>query len=311
MTGMPGLLIAVLIIGAQILLPCYLAYETWRGASETRSAWCLSTVASAAYIGLVFLTGRWDLIGYYLRFVVPALFLAAAVAGYVRARVLPWSIDGQPGKRTALMGSIGSLVLFSGLLLHAVRGLGYDGEPVHLAAPLRGGAFYVGQGGDSPLVNYHNTHATQRYAMDILELNGAGMRAASLYPSNLGRYRIFGRTVHSPCDGTIVATRDGLADNIPPRSDRDTPPGNHVIVACHGVRVLLAHLQNGSVSVQPGSSVSSGDIVGRVGNSGNTSEPHLHVHAVRGGSDNTASTGIPVPILFDGTFAVRNTILGD
>ena len=192
-----------------------------------------------------------------------------------------------------------------------MRGFWYDGEPVHLSSPLRDGAFYVGQGGDSPLVNYHNTHATQRYAMDILELNDAGTRAASLYSADLDRYVIFGRAVYSPCDGTIVAAVDGLVDNIPPRSDRRAPAGNHVVVACHGVDVLLAHLQRGSVSVQPGASVAPGDVVGRVGNSGNTSEPHLHVHAVRGGTDGAGATGTPVPILLDGTFAVRNTILSE
>jgi hypothetical protein len=160
-------------------------------------------------------------------------------------------------------------------------------------------------------VNHHNTHAPQRYAMDILELNDAATRAASLYSADLKRYAIFGRAVHSPCDGTIAITVDGLVDNIPPRSDRRTPPGNHVVVACHGVRVLLGHLQHGSVSVQPGASVTPDDVVGRVGNSGNTSEPHLHVHAVRGGTDGAASTGTPVPILFDDTFAVRNTILSE
>ena len=197
--------------------------------------------------------------------------------------------------------------MFAGLLVYAARGFWYDGEPVRLSSPLRGGAFYVGQGGNSPLINYHNTHATQRYAMDILELNDAGTRAASLYPADLERYVIFGRAVRSPCDGTIVAAVDGLADNIPPRRTATHPTGNHVVVACHGVRVFLAHLQRGSVSVQPGASVAAGDVVGRVGNSGNTSEPHLHVHAVRGGWH--GAPGTPVPILFDGTFAVRNTVL--
>jgi branched-subunit amino acid transport protein AzlD len=303
--------IAVFVLVIQLVLPCYLAYDVWRSKNETRWAWCLRAAASAAFIGLLFVTGRWDVVGYYLRFLLPTLFVIAAVMGYVRARGVPWLVNGRPGAMMSLIGSIVSLALFAALLVYAVRGFRHDGEAVRLSSPLRGGTFYVGQGGDSPLINYHNTHATQRYAMDILELNDIGTRAASLYSGELERYVIFGRPVRSPCDGRIVTAVDGLVDNAPPETDRAQPTGNHVVVACHSVRVFLAHLQRGSVAVQPGASVASGDIVGRVGNSGNTSEPHLHVHAVRGGTDGTAHADVPVPILFDGTFAVRNTILGE
>lgn len=302
--------IAVLIVGTQLLLPCYLAYSVWRSSSETRWHWCLRAAAFAAFLALLVVTGRWDVVGYSLRFVVSALFAVAVVAGYVRVRGVPWLVNGRPGTVTPLISSAVSLLLFSGMLVSAARGFWYDGEPVRLSSPLRGGAFYVGQGGDSPLINYHNTHATQRYAMDILELNDRGSRAAALYSADPSRYVIFGRSVHSPCAGTVVAAEDDLADNSPPQRDRSKPSGNHVVVSCRGVRVLLAHLQRGSVSVQAGASIESGDVIGRVGNSGNTTEPHLHVHAERRGVDGTADAGTPVPILFDGTFAVRNTVLG-
>jgi hypothetical protein len=310
MTGMwSSVPIAVLVIVIQFVLPCYLAYDVWRSGNETRWAWCLRASASAAFFALLFVTGRWDVVGYYLRFLLPALFVIAVAAGYVGARRVPWLVDGRPGAATSLISSVVSVMLFGGLLVYALRGFCYDGAPVRLSSPLRDGAFYVGQGGNSPLINYHNTHATQRYAMDILELNDIGTRAAALYSADLDRYVIFGHPVSSPCDGIIVASVDGLADNPPPQRDRANPTGNHVVVACHGVRVFLAHLRRGSVSVRPGTSVASGDVVGRVGNSGNTSEPHLHVHAVRGGSADTAGAGTPVPILVDGSFAVRNSIL--
>jgi hypothetical protein len=85
-----------------------------------------------------------------------------------------------------------------------------------------------------------------------------------------------------------------------------TTPGTQT---ARGV-IKLAHLQRGSVTVQPGDAIAAGEIVGRVGNSGNSSEPHLHVHAVR---EDPASPGTetPVPILVDDAFPVRNTILAD
>ena len=145
-----------------------------------------------------------------------------------------------------------------------------------------------------------------------MALNAAGLRARGLMPTDLDRYAVFGRDVHSPCTGTVVETRDGLADLVPPATDRENPAGNHVVLRCTGttptVDVLLAHLQRGSVAVEPGAPVSAGRLLGRVGNTGNTSEPHLHVHAVLTGSGGVLD-GEGVPISFDGRFLVRNSLM--
>lgn len=140
----------------------------------------------------------------------------------------------------------------------------------------------------------------------MVELDALGLRAHGIYPTVLERYVIFGRTVHSPCDGTVTTMVDGLPDQVPPAMDRNNPAGNHLVIACQDVNVLLAHLHAGSIVVRSGDRVTRGQPLGRVGNSGNTSEPHLHIHAVRAGSGD-GLTGDGVPILFDGTFAVRNT----
>jgi hypothetical protein len=77
------------------------------------------------------------------------------------------------------------------------------------------------------------------------------------------------------------------------------------------VDVELAHLRQGSVAVEAGARVREDEVLGKVGNTGNTSEPHLQVHAVRTGSG-TTHDGEGVPIRFDGRFLVRNSlILGD
>jgi len=81
-----------------------------------------------------------------------------------------------------------------------------------------------------------------------------------------------------------------------------------VFLECNGIEILLAHLEQGSVMVQPGDRVAQGQQVGAVGNSGNTSEPHLHIHAQRGGSDEAFLDGAPVPILFDGRYMVCSEI---
>lgn len=80
------------------------------------------------------------------------------------------------------------------------------------------------------------------------------------------------------------------------------------MIACPGARVLMAHMQKDSLTVRAGDAVTTEQVVGRVGNSGNTSEPHLHIHAFRDG-DWDVFEGEGVPMLFEEHFPVRNTLI--
>ena len=77
------------------------------------------------------------------------------------------------------------------------------------------------------------------------------------------------------------------------------------MLACGTARILLAHFQKGSIEVAEGALVQEGQPLGRVGNSGNSSEPHLHIHAYLGNGD--FDEGIGVPITFSGRFLVRGS----
>ncbi len=89
------------------------------------------------------------------------------------------------------------------------------------------------------------------------------------------------------------------------------PSRNHVLLRCAnrdsggGADALIGHLRSGSVQVRPGTTVAVGDWLGSVGNSGNTGEPHLHVHAQAPGPAGTPLGGDPLPILFNGRHPVR------
>lgn len=85
--------------------------------------------------------------------------------------------------------------------------------------------------------------------------------------------------------------------------------GNHVILDCGEFVVLLAHLRQGSVQVTVGQTVGKAQVIGQVGNSGNTSEPHLHIHAQRRGAAGTPLSGEPLWVLFETGFLVRNQIV--
>ncbi len=306
-------LIPIILASILVVVPIVLAVQLVRKRYRTRLDWLLAAVTAATFGGYALLVGRWDLFSYYLRPVMALLLLAAPVVSLARNRRTPWwdRPDDRRGWFT-LGTSVLVAALFTGLAGYAASGMAAGRTSVDLAFPLRDGVAYVGQGGANPLLNYHNPNRAQAYALDIVGLNPAGLHAWGVAPAEPGRYAIFGRAVHSPCAGTVVEARDGLADQHPPTTDRVNLAGNHVVIRCQdtepAVDVLLAHLSTGSVAVQPDADVAVGDLIGRVGNTGNTSEPHLHVHAVRTDSG-TALDGDGVPIRFGGRFLVRNDLV--
>ena len=82
------------------------------------------------------------------------------------------------------------------------------------------------------------------------------------------------------------------------QTDAESPVGNHVVIALGPARyVLLAHLRRGSVAVVEGQVVRAGDLVGRCGNSGNTTQPHLHLQ-VQSRADFRAKDLKTYPIVF-------------
>lgn len=123
----------------------------------------------------------------------------------------------------------------------------------------------------------------ERFAIDFLRIDDQGTFAGD--PTRNDSYFVFGADVLAVAAGTIAEATDGAAENIPtqplPPADLTTAPGNHVVLALDDGRfALYAHLQTGSVRVHPGDRVRRGDVLGLVGNTGNSTEPHLHFHVM-------------------------------
>lgn len=131
-----------------------------------------------------------------------------------------------------------------------------------------------------------------------------------LQPADPRAYRIYGTRVLAPCTGRVVLAVDGLPDMQVPEVDREHLAGNHVMLRCEQADVMFGHLSAGSVQVRAGVAVATGDWLGCVGNSGNTGEPHLHVHAQRPGPVGAPLGGDPLPIRLDGRFPVRGDRIG-
>jgi murein DD-endopeptidase MepM/ murein hydrolase activator NlpD len=115
--------------------------------------------------------------------------------------------------------------------------------------------------------------------------------------------------VHSPCSGIVEEAVDHVPDNPPGMTDPQHVSGNHVLLRCGALRVLLAHLRLGSVAVITGEPLRGGQVVGRIGNSGNTNEPHLHVSAVAADSPGPWRQAAGVPFTLDGRFLSVNDVV--
>jgi hypothetical protein len=171
-----------------------------------------------------------------------------------------------------------------------------------LGAPLAGGTFMVGQGGDR-LVNHHFASPAQRFALDIVGVRAIGPRTRRLLPRRLDDFLIMGAPVVAPVAGRVVATFDGLDD----LGATSPAAGNHVTVepvGQEGWRVVLAHLKVGSVEVAEGDELAAGQIVGRVGDSGNSTEPHLHLHV-----EDAQHQGVPMLLPGHRRPLARNSLL--
>jgi len=155
-----------------------------------------------------------------------------------------------------------------------------------------GGRWFVYQGGDTLNVNAHMAVRGQWYGIDFMKVGGAG--GGSLTKSTgttLDDFFSWGEPVLSPVDGEVVAAADAFPDNPVGVMDPKHPLGNYVEIRAAADRfVFLAHMQRHSIAVRPGHHVARGDVVGRCGNSGNTSAPHIHMH-VQDAEEFGAGTG--------------------
>ena len=137
------------------------------------------------------------------------------------------------------------------------------------------GDWLVFWGGSNILVNYHYEYESQRYAYDFIQAeHGLSFTGDPLKNDS---YYAFGQNILAPADGTVISVVNHISDNEPVGVMNEKEPAGNVVVIDHGGEYsILAHLKKGSVTVNPGDQVMLGDKIGELGNSGNSSEAHLH-----------------------------------
>ena len=136
--------------------------------------------------------------------------------------------------------------------------------------------WFVYWGGTTEAQNYHVREMSQQYAYDMLMVkDGASFEGD---PRNNESYYAFGKDIFAPCNARVVQVIDGIPDNIPGEMNPQDLTGNTIILQTDlGEYILFAHLQEGSVLVEEGQDVVQGEIMAKCGNSGNSTEPHLHL----------------------------------
>lgn len=145
-----------------------------------------------------------------------------------------------------------------------------------LALPFDG-RWYVFWGGRPPHRNYHAGARDQRFAYDFVKLEDGSTHGAD--GAENADYHCFGAPVLAPAPGRVIRAADSVPDNTPGEMNRQEIFGNHVVLDHgDGEYSVLAHLRHGSVAVEVGDRVDRGRRLGECGNSGHSSEPHLHYH---------------------------------
>jgi len=273
----------------------------------SKFCWMVWILGLAVYTIYTFIKGEWFLFGYYLRY---GLLLGFVIVFVISLR----SIMDVPLCMTMSLDEIAGisfLLLFLTFTLIVLGDKRHVKMSIDATFPLREGHYYIAQGGGNAIINHHAPAEYSKYAIDILKINTYGFRAKGFYPKDLQKYFIFEELVYSTVEGTVIKVIEDHPDMTPPCLDKEHPAGNHIITrhTGSGALIFLAHLRQRSILATEGDVVKEGQAIARVGNSGLSTEPHLHIHCEEDEVGELNVYGKGIPLLFDGRFLKRNDVV--
>lgn len=153
------------------------------------------------------------------------------------------------------------------------------------------GEWTIFWGGDTRELNYHVDYTQQRGAFDIVMTNESNSTYKTDGKTNADYYA-FGKEIIAPAAGEVIQVVDGVKDNIPGVMNTLHVPGNTVIIkTANGEYLFFAHFKQQSIVVKQGQQVKQGELLGLCGNSGNSSEAHLHFQ-VQNSEDMSTTTNL-------------------
>ncbi len=181
-------------------------------------------------------------------------------------------------------------------------------DPIVIRSPLRGKNWLAANGPSNTSAHRRamlpingQPHIGQRYAIDWIQLGGDGNSFTGDKRKN-SSYHAWDQEIHAVANGKIVAVKDGIPENVPNSGQIAVPityetlAGNHIIQDLgDGHFAAYAHLRPGTLKVKVGETVQAGSVLAHLGNTGNSSEPHLHFQVCDAPSF-PASEGLPFAI---------------
>jgi hypothetical protein len=194
-------------------------------------------------------------------------------------------------------------------LSYTIAPISVSSDPLELGAPVAGKGWVVVNGCCAPAGVHRSSglpvngqiYFAQRFAIDWMLLDAEG-RLVKGDPADVHSYPCYGVDVLAVADGTVVDTLANLDDQVPgelpdPKTiNIDNVDGNHIVLDLgRGRYAFYAHLQKDSLHVAVGDHVHRGQVLAKLGNTGNTSGPHLHFHLMDGASV-LGSQGLPYTI---------------
>lgn len=187
-------------------------------------------------------------------------------------------------------------------------------KPLVIGAPLRGGSWRCSNGPAYDSVHQYLTFREgkvrnpQRFAIDFNKVDADGNILPNPFPNEITNkmFYSYGAEVLAVADGVVAFVKDGIPENVPQASGetkpavpttRETVSGNWISIDLGKNRyAFFAHLQPGSIRVKVGDRVRKGQVIGLLGNSGNSVSPHLHFHI---GDANSLNGSEGLPFVFD------------
>ncbi len=272
--------------------------------------WFILFIQTILLLTLSLKIGRLYWIGTYTKYFILIIF--AIIAGISLNQVIKYSVIDYNIDYLKIIINILIVFVLTIYLYRTFIGSIIETKSINLGFPFKDGIFYTVDAGNSSLTNNHYNNEVQKYAVDFYKLNKYGFRCNGIYPKNLSKYYIYNEPLYSPVDGHIIKVIDGIEDLIPPKRDQISRAGNHIVIKIKNEEdkfLLLGHLKKGSISIKEGDEVKKGKMIARIGNTGRTEEPHLHIHCMQNMKEDYVLKGKGIPITFDGKFLIRNNII--
>ena len=300
----------ILYFFVHLAVPLIIALSPRIRKAQSKVDFLFSKIFQVFILLFLFQWGQYPLVGsFYLRYLLIVLIIIVSIRRWSGWNTRPlisnnWKII---FSILSILGTIGIGIMNFKALAGKIN---IEENTTNLAFPLQNGHYYISSGGNAGIINNHfrSYPNSQQYAIDINKLNNLGFASQKIW-NNTSRYHyIFGEKVYSPCTGEILEIRNNVRDNeyANMQVDHNFGRGNYIEIQCDELVIALFHLQEGSIEVIPGSQVVKGDYIGKVGNSGFSMEPHLHIQAAQYLND---STLVGVPVSFDQEWLTRNSTI--